>query len=125
MGTGKLLDLNIDDTKILVIAARRLGQDIFSPPNVKGWPGGTNWINSHTLLLRKSILKRLQAGKPMMQAKKMRRITMHVDYDSLPSNRDALIKHLLIIEPVNPVVQQFDKEHMVADILSDPAYQVK
>ena len=31
---------------------RQLGQVLFFPPNVAGWPGGRNWIDSSTLLLR-------------------------------------------------------------------------
>jgi uncharacterized protein (DUF1800 family) len=31
---------------------RALGQVLFYPPNVAGWPGGRNWIDSSTLLLR-------------------------------------------------------------------------
>ena len=30
----------------------RLGQSLLNPPNVKGWPGGRDWINSNTVLLR-------------------------------------------------------------------------
>jgi uncharacterized protein (DUF1800 family) len=29
-----------------------MGQELFSPPNVKGWPGGEVWIGSGTLALR-------------------------------------------------------------------------
>jgi uncharacterized protein (DUF1800 family) len=31
---------------------RSLGQDLFAPPNVKGWDGGLSWITTNTLLLR-------------------------------------------------------------------------
>jgi hypothetical protein len=31
---------------------RSLGQDIFAPPNVKGWDGGLAWITTNTLLTR-------------------------------------------------------------------------
>ena len=30
----------------------RLGQDLFYPPNVKGWDGGKAWINANSLLSR-------------------------------------------------------------------------
>ena len=33
-------------------ATARLGQDLFYPPNVKGWDGGRDWINANTLLSR-------------------------------------------------------------------------
>jgi hypothetical protein len=36
-----------------------MGQNLFSPPNVKGWPGGEVWINSSTLLARKQFLDRM------------------------------------------------------------------
>jgi uncharacterized protein (DUF1800 family) len=29
-----------------------MGQVIFYPPNVAGWPGGSSWINSSALLAR-------------------------------------------------------------------------
>jgi uncharacterized protein (DUF1800 family) len=31
---------------------RSLGQDLFAPPNVKGWDGGLAWITTNTLLAR-------------------------------------------------------------------------
>jgi hypothetical protein len=31
---------------------RSLGQLLFYPPNVAGWPGGRNWIDSSSLILR-------------------------------------------------------------------------
>jgi uncharacterized protein (DUF1800 family) len=38
-----------------------LGQELFYPPNVKGWDGGRTWINSSTLLGRASLVPRLLA----------------------------------------------------------------
>ncbi|HMF15493.1 MAG TPA: DUF1800 domain-containing protein [Gemmataceae bacterium] len=29
-----------------------MGQPLFAPPNVKGWPGGKNWLNTSTVLAR-------------------------------------------------------------------------
>jgi len=29
-----------------------MGQDLFNPPNVKGWPGGKTWVNTMTLITR-------------------------------------------------------------------------
>jgi len=36
-----------------------MGQTLFDPPNVKGWPGGESWINAATLLTRKQFAERL------------------------------------------------------------------
>ncbi|MGB2939796.1 MAG: DUF1800 domain-containing protein [Candidatus Dormiibacterota bacterium] len=36
----------------LAAKLRGLGQDLFNPPNVGGWPGGVGWANSATALAR-------------------------------------------------------------------------
>ena len=40
---------------------------MFSPPNVKGWPGGEAWINSATLLGRKQLIDRLFRNEDRME----------------------------------------------------------
>lgn len=42
----------------LAIALAAMGQNLFAPPNVRGWPGGEAWINTQTLLARKQFLDR-------------------------------------------------------------------
>jgi uncharacterized protein (DUF1800 family) len=44
------------------VALAGMGQNLFSPPNVRGWPGGLAWINTQTLLARKQYLERALAG---------------------------------------------------------------
>ena len=41
---------------------RDLGQAVFFPPNVKGWDGGAEWINSATLLSRANLVWALASG---------------------------------------------------------------
>ena len=54
-----------------MLATALLGQNLFSPPNVKGWPGGDTWINSATLLGRKQWLERvMRGGDNLMVARK-------------------------------------------------------
>jgi uncharacterized protein (DUF1800 family) len=59
VGTLVTFDLTPPDWRALAGLNRQLGQDVFNPPNVKGWPGGDAWINSSTLLTRKQFLDRL------------------------------------------------------------------
>jgi uncharacterized protein (DUF1800 family) len=40
------------------VALAGMGQNLFSPPNVRGWPGGDAWINTATLLARKQFIER-------------------------------------------------------------------
>ena len=58
-GTLNTLDVEPPEPAALAFALRQLGQDLFAPPNVKGWPGGETWINSSTLLARKQMAERL------------------------------------------------------------------
>jgi hypothetical protein len=47
------------ETIPFAVAAAAMGQNLFAPPNVKGWPGQETWINTSTLLARKQFLDRL------------------------------------------------------------------
>jgi uncharacterized protein (DUF1800 family) len=71
VGTLRQLDVAPEETQPLALVAAGMGQNLFAPPNVKGWPGGNAWINSNTLLARKQFLDRLarnDAGPPPMIA---------------------------------------------------------
>jgi uncharacterized protein (DUF1800 family) len=46
-------------------ALRAMGQTLFYPPNVKGWDGGSAWLNSQTMLTRENFANAL-AQNPMM-----------------------------------------------------------
>ena len=47
---------------VLAEELRNLGQGVFYPPNVKGWDGGVEWINSASLLARANLLWALIGG---------------------------------------------------------------
>ncbi len=47
---------------LLVAAASRMGQTLFDPPDVRGWGGGADWINSASLLERQNWCGHLVGG---------------------------------------------------------------
>ncbi|MDO7873106.1 DUF1800 domain-containing protein [Hymenobacter sp. ASUV-10] len=51
-GLRRTLNLQLDDDRALLGIQKALGQTLFMPPNVAGWPGGRSWIDSSSLLLR-------------------------------------------------------------------------
>jgi uncharacterized protein (DUF1800 family) len=59
VGTLRQFNIAVSDPLPFAFLLGRFGQDLLSPPNVKGWPGGEQWINSTTLLARKQFLERL------------------------------------------------------------------
>lgn len=54
-GFMKTFYLRFPDTGKFLGYQRLLGQEIFIPPNVAGWPGGKNWIDNSSLMLRLGI----------------------------------------------------------------------
>lgn len=49
-------------TLLLAEWIARMGQDLFYPPNVFGWPGGRNWLNSRALVARINFAAALVGG---------------------------------------------------------------
>ncbi len=39
-----------------------MGQNLFAPPNVKGWEGGRSWLNTATVLARHNFVQALTSG---------------------------------------------------------------
>jgi len=67
VGTLRQFDFSVPDALPFAFTVAQLGQNLFSPPNVKGWPGGEAWINSATLLARRQFLERLFRAQEMPQ----------------------------------------------------------
>ena len=52
VGYQRMLPMQFANHKTVINLQRVLGQYLFNPPNVAGWPGGSNWIDSSSLVLR-------------------------------------------------------------------------
>ncbi|HVU06917.1 MAG TPA: DUF1800 domain-containing protein [Verrucomicrobiae bacterium] len=52
VGSARLLECDLPPAVVSWGVTRGLGQDLFAPPNVKGWDGGITWITTNTLLAR-------------------------------------------------------------------------
>ena len=63
VGTCRLLNLDVTATPSLAQLTAAMGQELFNPPNVKGWPGGRDWISSGTLAVRYHLPEALFDGK--------------------------------------------------------------
>jgi uncharacterized protein (DUF1800 family) len=140
-GTLRTFAIQPEDLRPAVFASAALGQNPFSPPNVKGWPGGEAWIDSATLLGRKQFLERLFRGSDAMAP---------VDMPSEPRPRvrrmlergmasyafdarkwsasigEAGIERLVLAAPaVNRPAAGLDVIDHVRALVADPAYQLK
>lgn len=55
VGIRRFIPLELEKPEVQLLFERALGQILFYPPNVAGWPGGTNWIDSSALMFRMRI----------------------------------------------------------------------
>jgi uncharacterized protein (DUF1800 family) len=97
IGTARRFDVSITDPGTLAFAIAALGQTLFNPPNVKGWPGGDLWINTSTLLARKQFVSRMLSVEPvrMMQANDIttgtrRMVRAQLNYGNQPIQQTAV-----------------------------------
>jgi hypothetical protein len=52
VGTIRILGLDMPDERVIQQQLTQMGQVPFQPPNVRGWLGGRNWINTGTIFIR-------------------------------------------------------------------------
>jgi uncharacterized protein (DUF1800 family) len=64
-GIRRFLPLQLDNDQSQLLFQKVLGQILFYPPNVAGWPGGRSWIDSSTLMLRLQIPQVLAAKESL------------------------------------------------------------
>jgi len=59
-------DLRLDPMPLhaMAVSMARLGQDLFYPPNVKGWDGNSAWVNANAMLLRVNLPATLVTAGP-------------------------------------------------------------
>jgi uncharacterized protein (DUF1800 family) len=63
VGSVRLLERELPPPLVCLALTRNLGQDLFAPPNVKGWDGGLSWITTNTLLARYNEAEVLVQGE--------------------------------------------------------------
>jgi len=62
VGIRRALPMTIQNEEVQLVLQRLLGQVLFYPPNVAGWPGGKNWIDSSSLMIRLRIPQLIYAA---------------------------------------------------------------
>ena len=55
-GLMRALNVQFSNDQAILFVERALGQMLFNPPNVAGWPGGKSWIDNSTLMFRLNLV---------------------------------------------------------------------
>ncbi len=71
VGAYKTLGLTQLDYSALS-ALQQMGQRLFFPPTVAGWPGGQNWLTSGTMIARQNFLTRLLGSQTLASSSWLR-----------------------------------------------------
>ncbi len=95
VGTLRQFELPQPDSRVLALLGRALGQEPFNPPNVKGWPGGTAWINANTLLVRQQLLRRLTSGEVPAAERQTAEGEMQAETPTMPPEERARRQRML------------------------------
>lgn len=154
VGTLRQFQFTAGDVAPFALVVAQLGQNLFSPPNVKGWPGGDAWINSSTLLAPKQFLDRLfrsealrPAGPAAMTAaapsptanpnpvaamrQRLQRAYGEVHFDSerwlqQAGNEPAQVQRLaLAMAPQQALPEGETRMALIRRLTQDPVYQLK
>jgi uncharacterized protein (DUF1800 family) len=99
VGMRRQLPMNIQNPDMQLILERLLGQELFAPPNVAGWPGGKHWIDSSSLMLRLQVPQIFYRSDAIVSRPKD-------DDDQMMGMRDQVITQRLR-KNTNPGLQLF------------------
>ena len=124
VGTARTFRLPVSWADNLLRLADVLGQPLMRPPNVKGWPGGTAWITTQSLVDRQDALRRFGERGMARDDSAIRRWVKALGPDDALSAR---VRSLLL--PVAPadveVLDRMATPALVRQLLQDPVYQLK
>lgn len=141
VGTLRQFEVPVDNAEPLARLSAKLEQSLFYPPNVKGWPGYTDWIDSTTLLERKRFTERLfravetgpMRGEGMAATRGMRfdaeawlrQFGAYVDREPDDALQRRIEAAVLAAPLVNPVPEGTVGIALLRAIGLDPAFQLK
>lgn len=141
VGIGKTFDLKYDRANQLIKYQKYLGQILFKPPNVAGWPGGRNWIDASRLAFRlrfgSLILNKgsfqIDTGADLDERSenkvnsKFTRFYEEVHWQSFSENIQEQAIYDVLIRTKNPVLkEQFkgSEKAVIVKLISTPDYQL-
>jgi uncharacterized protein (DUF1800 family) len=139
VGTVRQFGASYTDTQPLVVVSAQLGQNLLVPPNVRGWPGYTTWIDASSLLGRKRFAASLFQGPAMADggrqapapsarldaAQWLSRTGATSDREPDEAQRASMVQAMLALPPTQPFVPGTVAMTYMRTLMQDAAYQLK
>jgi uncharacterized protein (DUF1800 family) len=120
-GIRRLLPMQLENDQSQLLFQRALGQVLFYPPNVAGWPGGKNWIDSSSLMLRLRIPQILSANDALdIRPKTDDDVQMGQMMEGIKKMKDAVKGGTATIDwpAVNTIFEKVQREKLLESIES-------
>ena len=118
VGIRRLLPMELENDEIQLLLQAALGQILLYPPSVAGWPGGTNWIDSSSLLLRLRLPQLVAMAEPFeWQPKADDDVNMGKMARENPTPNRFKIKGEIAWEPLFTALGQITRESMADTLL--------
>jgi uncharacterized protein (DUF1800 family) len=108
-----------------VLKSAQLGQNLLVPPNVKGWPGYTTWINATTLMERKRFAEQVLRVPQFDPGAFLADYGAHPDREPEPAAQAGLAHAMLALPATQSVAPGTVGTGWLRALMSDPAYQLK
>lgn len=118
-GIRRLLPMQLENDQSQLLFERALGQVLFFPPNVAGWPGGKNWIDSSSLMLRLRIPQILAANEMVdIRPKTDDDVQMGQMMDAVKKMKEAVKGGTATIDwaAVNKIFEKIPREKLLENI---------
>lgn len=140
VGTLRVLEGKDVNGIRLAAQGRRMGQDLFDPPNVKGWPGGIQWVTSATLIVRDQYVQSLFSSREKNRPRRSRamprgrdRMGVTVDLEAWTSRLSddpdgAVLLAARLLLPCPGVISEVKRGttgRRALSLMSDPVFQLK
>lgn len=136
VGIRRLIPMELQKPETQLLFQRVLGQVLFYPPNVAGWPGGKNWIDSSALMFRMRLPQILTDAQEFLITPKddddvmmgkegvdkkhaARQVDVNVDWDSVvavfnKTSKEDLLKKVndFVLQTKNSINQNVLKRYV-------------
>ena len=120
--TMRMLGPRAIPLKQLDRATIAMGQKLFDPPGVQGWPDGADWLDSDALLTRWELLAR---AARLSGSKKARLEGGWLAEINKMTNRDDITGLLLATDALTELPTDDTFITWLDAVLRDPAFQVR
>jgi uncharacterized protein (DUF1800 family) len=141
VGLGKTFNLKFDEPSAIINSQHYLGQVLFKPPNVAGWPSGKKWIDSSrlayrirlgSLFINKGILEiesspEIDAMIPKQAKKVVAKYHEEIDWKKFWKQNQASNAFEILIHCKNELLaNEFSNQEnlSVIQLVSTPDYQL-